>query len=355
VIPRPPLHALVLAGAWLLLPAAPLLQAQAGDGLPAPRASPHAVSSGMVGLTEVTVDYSRPGVRGRPIWGALVPYGEMWRAGANMNTTVSFATDVAVEGQPLAAGTYSFFLIPFRERSWTAVFNSATNLAGTFGYEKANDVLRVEVTPVPAPFEEWLRYDVTPVDDHNAELNMYWEELRVPLRLQVDLDVSRAAAVQQLLAGPQKDNPQLLLAAARWALARGTDLEQALGWATHAVELDKTFTTLGVQAQALEALGRDAEAAPLKKEAWLVATEDDLSTFGGRLMSNRQYEEAVPVFELAVRKFPKSWKAHDQLGEAYRKSGKPAEALAAYESALGLTTDEEARARLTATIAELRG
>ena len=132
-------------------------------------------------------------------------------------------------------------------------------------------------------------------------------------------------------------------------------LGMALGWVERAIEQEKTFTNLGLKARILEGLGRKDEAAPLLKEAWLVATEDDLGKVGGQLMSNKQYAEAVPVFELSVRGNPGSWKAHDQLAEAYLKSGDAAKALATYAKALELAPDEATKKRLEETLRTLRG
>ena len=345
------LTALVLAAA-LGLSAVSSAQRSA---LPAPRRSPPASVTGTVGVTEVTVDYSRPGVRGRSVWGDLVPYGAVWRAGANAATRVTFTSDVKVAGETVPAGTYSYHVLPFRDRPWNVMLNGAAEMWGSYSYDKTQDVVRIEVTPVDTHPEEWMRFDVSPVDDTHSSLDLIWAGKRISLPLQVDLEVSQAAAVRELLDGPGKDNPELLVTAARGNLKSGQDLEQALEWAARAAELQKTFDNLGLQAQLLEALGRKDEAAPLQKQAWLVATEEDLSNFGGKLMSNRQYAQAVPVFELSARKNPESWKAHDQLAEAYKKSGEKDKAMKAYAKALELTDDDAARERLEATLEELRG
>jgi len=329
--------------------------AEAQAGMPTPRASPPGKVTQTIGLTDVTASYHRPAVKGRSIWGGLVPYGQMWRAGANQNTTIEFAADAKVNGQDVPAGIYGFLVIPFRDKPWTVIFSKQTNMWGTFGYDKAQDALRLEIMPEEAPFQEWMGFEFVPMDQVSAVMALRWEKLRVPMTIETDLDAGRMAAMRVLLDGEGADNPELLLAGAEYALENGGDLKQALGWAEKAVSIKKTFTNLGVQAQLLEQLGRGSEAAPLRKAAWLVATEDDLSRVGGQLMSNRQYAEAVPVFQLAVRGHPKSWKAHDQLAEAYRKSGDADAALKSYAKALELTDDTSSRERLQKTIAELGG
>jgi hypothetical protein len=122
-----------------------------------PQLSPRAHAEETVGITDVSIDYHRPAVNSRRIWGGLVPYDVIWRAGANENTVVSFSTPVTVEGQPLAAGKYSFFLIPGKQE-WTVVFNRFTGGWGTYSYDPSEDVLRVKVTPQPAEMQDRLLY-----------------------------------------------------------------------------------------------------------------------------------------------------------------------------------------------------
>ncbi|SET11793.1 DUF2911 domain-containing protein [Hymenobacter actinosclerus] len=141
-------------------------------------ASPPATATGKVGNATVTVVYSSPSVKGRPIWGQLVPYGQVWRSGANEATTITFDQPVTVEGQPLAAGTYSLFTIP-TEKQWTIIFNKTAKQWGAFKYDDKQDALRVTVTPRKAitPAEQ-LMYDVTP-----AGLTLRWENMTVPVAI----------------------------------------------------------------------------------------------------------------------------------------------------------------------------
>lgn len=142
-----------------------------------PKASPAATATGKVGGATVTVNYSSPSVKGRTIWGELVPYGQVWRAGANEATTVTFDKDVMVEGKPLAAGTYSFYTIPAEDK-WTVIFNKTAKQWGT-QYDEKQDAQRVTVTPRKAPtMNERLKYDV------NSEgLLLSWENMVVPVKI----------------------------------------------------------------------------------------------------------------------------------------------------------------------------
>ena len=153
--------------------------------LPFPEVSPHAVVSDTLGLTEVTIDYHRPGVKGREIWGGLVPWNAVWRAGANENTVITFSHPVQIEGHDLAAGSYGLHMIP-TEDDWTVIFSRNHSSWGSFSYDQEEDALRVTVTPKPGPFEEWLRYGFSDLTDHSATAYLAWEKLQVPFAITTD-------------------------------------------------------------------------------------------------------------------------------------------------------------------------
>jgi len=161
------------------------------------RLSLHASVSQTLGVeTEITFDYSRPGVKERKIWGELVPYGLApgneysegkpfpWRAGANENTTITLSGDVTVDGKPLPAGKYSIHMIP-SEKDWIVIFNKVTDGWGSFAYDEAQDALRVTVTPVDAPFQEWLRFGFDDLAGTSAVAFLHWEKLKVPFTIAV--------------------------------------------------------------------------------------------------------------------------------------------------------------------------
>src|SRR5438874_5935869 len=148
------------------------------QGLELPRPSPGAKVVQTVGLTDITVEYSSPGVKGRPIWGKLVPYDEPWRAGANSATKVTFSKDVIIGDTAVPAGSYGFFIIPSKT-TWTAIFNKSTNLWGTNEYNKELDLLRLQVKPQAVPSRERLAYFISDFTDSAASLVLEWEKVRV--------------------------------------------------------------------------------------------------------------------------------------------------------------------------------
>lgn len=150
------------------------------------RISPKASVSQTVGFTDITISYSRPGVKGRKIWGGLVPYDKVWRAGANEATKITFSTDVTIEGKKLPAGSYGFFAIPGKE-TWTLIFNKVADQWGAFEYNEAEDALRINVKPEKNNFTEWLRYEITKTSDTTATISLEWENLKIPFKVEVKI------------------------------------------------------------------------------------------------------------------------------------------------------------------------
>ncbi len=160
------------------------------------RVSPMASTSQTIGMgTEITIEYSRPAVKGRTVWGDMVPYGMAegnqysdnkpypWRAGANENTTVTFSEDVLVEGEPLSAGTYGLHMIPAEDGEWTLIFNNVSDSWGSYQYDEAQDALRVMVTPEDAPMAEWLTYGFDDITPNSTEAYLHWEMVKVPFEV----------------------------------------------------------------------------------------------------------------------------------------------------------------------------
>ncbi len=150
------------------------------------RISPKAALIQTVGFTEVRIDYSRPGVKKREIWGKLVPYDAVWRAGANEATKITFSTDITIEGKKLKKGSYSFFAIPGKNE-WTIIFNKVADQWGAFEYNESEDALRVKVKTEKAIWQEWLSYTINKATDTSAVIRLEWEKIKVPFKIEVKL------------------------------------------------------------------------------------------------------------------------------------------------------------------------
>jgi len=150
------------------------------------RISPMAEVMQTVGFTDVRIVYSRPGVKGRTIWGKLVSYDAVWRAGANEATKITFSTDVTIEGKKLKKGSYSFFAMPGKNE-WTLIFNKVADQWGAFEYNESEDALRVKVKIEKASWQEWLAYTISKTSDSSAVIRLEWEKIKVPFKVEVKL------------------------------------------------------------------------------------------------------------------------------------------------------------------------
>ncbi len=238
------------------------------------RVSPAASVQQTLGITDVAVTYSRPGVKGRVIWGKLVPYNEVWRAGANEATTVSFSDDVTIDGNRLPAGTYGFFILP-TEKEWTFIFNSVPNQWGAFKYNKDKDVLRVTTTPVATPDQEWMEYRVDPLKSNEGTLTLSWEKLRGSVTVGVDTTPAFLWKHVEAQVTAQQNDAALLNQAARYGLNSRQHLDQAMTWAQQSVSIKKMYGNLRTVAELYAQDGKLDEAIKTGEEAVKVGKEQD--------------------------------------------------------------------------------
>jgi hypothetical protein len=322
--------------------------------LATPEASPAARVQQTIGLTEIAVSYHRPAVGGRVVWGQLVPYGEVWRAGANENTTVSFSSDVKVGGKPLRAGTYGLHAIP-TAKDWTIIFNTVTTAWGSYSYDQKEDALRITVTPRPLPaLEERLAYRFDEPTDTKVTLTLAWEKLGVPIAIEVDTPKVVMANMRGELRGVAQFNGESWAqAAAYWVRNKGP-LDEALKMVDRSIQGGATYGNLMVRAEILEKQGNAAGAKEARAKAQPLATERDLNMVGYGLIRDKKLDEAIAMFRSIVQKYPQSWNAQDSLGEALVLKGDKAGAIAAYEKALSMVSDPEQKKRITQEIAKLK-
>jgi hypothetical protein len=252
---------LVLAAAALAAPA--LAQFEA----PAP--SPKATLTQRVGLTDVTISYSRPSVKGRVIWGELVPMDKPWRTGANAATTITFSDDVTVEGQKLAAGTYSIVTIPGKAE-WTVIFNTDTKLWWETEYDQAKDSLRVKAKPQASEMTETFSIGFPSVGSTNAVLEIAWEKVRVPVTIGVDAD----AKMRKSIAAAEAASWQAPMMAARYWFDQKTNREEAWKLLEKSIATNRNYANVSRKARVLADEGKLAEAVKAGEEALALAKAD---------------------------------------------------------------------------------
>src|SRR5947208_15331018 len=233
-----------------------------------------------IALTDITVKYHRPLVNGRKIWGGLVPYGKVWRAGANENTTIEFSDPVSVEGKPLAKGVYGLHMIPNPD-SWTVIFSKTNTGWGSYSYDQKDDALRVNVKPKPLPqSEEALEFEFEDLKPTSTAVTLKWEKLGIPFTVAVNDAEQTLQNIRAQLKGAGQFAWQALDQGAQFCLTRKIDLDEALKWADASIQNEERFENLSTKADILKALNRQDEAKTTWNKALEKAKAPDLYTYG---------------------------------------------------------------------------
>lgn len=317
-----------------------------------PRESPAAAVSQVVGMTEVSVSYSRPSVKGRKIWGGQVPFGEVWRAGANENTVLTVNSAFSVGGTRLPAGRYGLHTIP-TATTWTVILSRQANAWGSFSYDPKEDALRLTVTPTAAAPIEQLVYLLDPTSDSTLTVTLRWEKLAVAFPITVPTTEVVLDSIRQELRGIPYFFPQSWNQAAAAAMQR-REYAQAAEWADSAIKRNGGFQSLRLKAGALEQMGDAAGAAALRERSMTLATEADVNAVGYQLLNQGQLDQAIVLFRKNVADYPRSWNVYDSLAEALAKKGDKRGALTNYQKALDLTTDPAQKSRIRAAMVVLQ-
>jgi len=234
-----------------------------------PRPSPNATLTQTVGLTDITIKYSRPGVKGRAIWGGLVPYDQVWRTGANEATTITFSDDVTINGQKLAKGTYAFFTVPSKDQ-WSLVFNKQGEQWGAFNYDQSQDALRFNVKPETADFREWMGFEIPEMTTDTAKIVLRWEKVAVPFTV----DTNTTAKTLKSLKDAMQPDWRTPYQAASFAFDnKGVASDQELSdWLNKSLSVGENTSNLWLKARWLQRLGKTAEAKAAAEKAISVAT-----------------------------------------------------------------------------------
>jgi hypothetical protein len=319
-----------------------------------PQASPKAQVSQTVGATEITISYHRPAVNKRKVWGELVPLKQVWRAGANENTTITFSSPVTVEGKPLAAGTYGIHMFAATESDWEVAFSTQHQAWGSFSYDPKEDAARVAVHSRPAPFEERLSYRFDDPTDNEVIAVLHWEKLEVPFKIAVDTKAVMLGSIRDQLRGLPRFSWQGWNQAAAYALRADLgNWDEALGWSDQSIGINENFTNLRTKAALLEKKGDAKTAAALRDRSMKIATEADMNAYGYNLLGQKKYDEAIAVFKSNTTKYPQSWNAYDSLAEGYANKGEKKLALDLYTKALSMAPESQ-KQRINDAIAKLK-
>jgi Protein of unknown function (DUF2911) len=310
-----------------------------------------------IGITDVSIHYDRPAVKGREgkIWGGLVHKGfadlefgtskaSPWRAGANENTTIAFSTEVKVEGKTLPAGVYGLFMA-MGDGEATVIFSKTSVAWGSYFYDERDDALRVTVKTVPmAESKERLAYEFMEQKENSAVVALLWEKLKIPFRIEVDYISTQLASYRSELKTDKGFMPEAWVEAINFCLRRNVNLEEALVWSDYALNTgmigQRNFKTLSAKANVLKALGREAEAIPLMKEALPMAGMMDLHNYAKGLIAAKKPKEALEAFLLNAQKNPGTLTPNIGLMRGYSANGDFKNALKYAKAALALAPDK---------------
>jgi hypothetical protein len=270
-----------------------------------------------VGVTDITITYSRPGVKGRRIWGdapsgspsgtatlddartrakdaPIVPYGHVWRTGANEATLFEVTDNVLINGQPLPAGRYSLHTIPNKDE-WTIIFNKDDGQWGSFEYDEKKDALRIKAKPqMVAENQEWLMYSFEPVTPNSAQVNIRWEKVSVPFTVEVkDVNALAVEKARAIIAAAGPDDWQSRMQAANFAIQNKLNTDEAMQWLDQSIKIKETFNNMGLRARVLAEQGKTAEAVAAGERAVQLGKE----------------AKADPISIASLEKLVAEWKA----------------------------------------------
>jgi len=335
--------------------------------------NPKAMVSEQVGITSITINYSRPDVNKRDgkIFGEgasfTVPYGFTgpsfitgknmpWRAGANENTTVTFEDDVMVEGKPIKAGTYGLHM-SLAADNVTLIFSNQSEAWGSFSYDEKYDALRVNVKPVALDKSvEWLRYEFIDHKEKSCVVAMQWEKLSVPFKIEVDVDNIVIARLREQATSQKQFNSTNMIQASSWCFGKNINLEEALVWAQRAVtgfQGQKSYPSMRNLAVGYEKLNRLQQADSVMNEALAMANANQYAGYGRALITQKRNDKSLEIMNAAKTKFGDVFAVNNGMSFAYSAKGDFKKALEHAEKALTLANEQQKTA-INANIAKLK-
>ncbi|MGB9197510.1 MAG: DUF2911 domain-containing protein, partial [Terriglobales bacterium] len=282
----------------------------------------------------------RPLVNDRKVWGNLVPYGQVWRAGANENTTITFSDPVTIEGKPLDRGTYGLHMIPNADE-WTVIFSKNSTSWGAFTYKQDEDALRVNVKPQTAEMHNALTYDFDDVKQDSTVVELEWEKVAVPFKVAVDVHPLVEASLKNQLRNLSQYTWISWDDAATYLLTEKVDYDVALNYANKSIENEDRYENELTKSKLLEALNRKDDSLAAQKRALELATPLQVHFFARGLQAEKHNEEAYAIFRENAKKHPDMWFTHTGMARIYSSQGKYDDAAKEMKLALASAPDNQ--------------
>jgi Protein of unknown function (DUF2911) len=305
-----------------------------------PRQSQRAEISQRLGITDISILYHRPLIADRKVWGDLVPYGKVWRAGANENTTITFSDPVMIEGKPLDRGTYGLHMIPSADE-WTVIFSKNSTSWGAFTYDQAEDALRVTVKPKASDMHNALTYDFDQLTPDSAVVELEWEKIAVPFKVSVDVHDLVEASLKKQLRSLSQYTWQSWDDAANYLLAEKVAYDQALTFTNKSIENEDRYDNELTKSKVLTAVNRKDEAAVAQKKALELASPLQVHLFARQLQTEKRNDEAFVIFRDNAKKHPDLWFTHTGMARIYSSEGKFDDAAKEMKLSLAVAPDNQ--------------
>ena len=281
--------------------------AQLPVSLTLPQASPKETRSITIGFTTISFEYNSVGIKGRDIWGGLVPYGEVWRTGANKNTLFTVTDDVLINGKELKAGSYGMHTIP-GEEEWVIIFSNFSEAWGSYFYNESEDALRITVTPEAMDSKyEWMKFSFSDYTDTSVDISLKWAHLKVPFKVEIPMETTFAHIENQFRTLPAF-SWQGWVQGATYLQNNDYKLDVALKWAARAVQIDRSVQTLGLHAKLL--------------------------------VLNGKKEEGLKEADEMRNEWANDWRSHYSAAEVYEEAEENGKAEEAYKKAIELTSND---------------
>jgi Protein of unknown function (DUF2911)/Tetratricopeptide repeat len=293
-----------------------------------------------IGITTITINYHRPLVKNRKIWDGPVPYGKVWRAGANDNTTITFSDPVMIEGRPLDKGSYGLHMIPNAEE-WTIIFSENSTSWGSFTYDQAEDALRVTVKPHAADMHDALTYDFDQLQPDSTVVELEWEKVAVPFKVSVDVHDVVQASLKKQLRNLSQYTWMSWDDAANYLLAEKIALDEALKYANESIENEDRYDNEMTKSKVLTALNRKDDAATAEKKALGLANPLQTHLFARQLQAEKRSEEAFAIYRDNAKKHPDQWFVHTGMARMYCAQGNFDDAAKEMKVALAKAPDNQ--------------
>lgn len=323
-----------------------LMTAMSGVGpaqsfvLDLPLPSQPAVVTQTIGITDITIKYHRPLAGDRKIWDGVVPYGKVWRAGANENTTIAFSDPVTIEGKPLDKGTYGLHVLP-NANEWTIIFSKAATAWGSFSYDQAEDALRVTVKPKAADMHNALTYDFDQLQPDSALVVLEWEKIAVPFKVSVNVHEIVEADLKKQLRGLSQYTWMSWDDAANYLLTEKTDFNDALTYTNKSIEIEDRYDNEMTKSKVLAALNRKDDSAAAQKKALDLASPLQIHMFARQLQGEDHSQEAFAIFRENAKKHPDLWFVHSGLARIDSSQGNFDDAVKEMKLALAAAPDSQ--------------